>query len=270
MKGVSFISNGAVICGHAVVGGGFKEEDITYVHRAAYVSGTLRLVGGFWDQDDLMYQRLVEEKNMNIITIAEDIITAGEKQGIDLVEAEAILILEYMNAYDYALAMNEDGQTELYNLQTDSAEGTYTIRDAVEFCILQNENLINEAKNGLFAYEDDGYLPKLLVEEIVLKGILRKFEKNFDTPQTLCMETPLGTIVVNKSTEKEYPSVWIDLQRPNAPVDMPIALVEVCSDEGDIPDGEKHLITRVWRDAKDECYTDRIVHTGIDEFFEEN
>lgn len=50
---------------------------------------------------------------------------------------------------------------------------------------------------------------------------------------------------------------------------MPIALVEVCSDEGDLPEGENQLITRVWRDAKNESYTDRIVHEGVDEYFAE-
>ena len=43
----------------------------------------------------------------------------------------------------------------------------------------------------------------------------------------------------------------------------PVALIEFCKDETDLPPCGGYLITRVWDDMDQEGYTSRIVHTGL-------
>lgn len=83
----------------------------------------------------------------------------------------------------------------------------------------------------------------------------------------LRVETPLGAIIVRINNNPKYPGVWIDLRRTDADQDMPLALVEFCCDEADLPDGQPNLITRVWGDGMQDDFTDRIVHKGIEEYF---
>jgi len=85
--------------------------------------------------------------------------------------------------------------------------------------------------------------------------------------QDLRVETPLGTIIVRPSCNSEHPGVWIDLCRTKADDDMPLALIEFSNDDTDLPEGQPYLITRVWGNGRDESYTDRIVHQGIEEYF---
>ena len=114
-------------------------------------------------------------------------ITAGKQQGLNLSEVEAKLILECMDAHASALAINKDGQTKLYDLLADRAEGNefnYTICNAVEFCI--------ERIDELLAYKEDPYWSLLSRNKFILERILEKATE----PQALCVETPLGTIIV--------------------------------------------------------------------------
>lgn len=83
----------------------------------------------------------------------------------------------------------------------------------------------------------------------------------------LRVKTPLGDIIGGKTSDPEHPGVWLDLHRPDVDQDMPLALVEFCRNEGDVPEGDPNVITRVWGDAMQEDYTDRIVHQGIEDYF---
>lgn len=81
------------------------------------------------------------------------------------------------------------------------------------------------------------------------------------------VNTPLGEIVVKPSTDPLYPGIYIDLHRGDSSCDAPLAMVE-CVPEGYISD--KHeIITRVWQNAEDEGYSQKVVHYGIQEFFGE-
>ena len=91
--------------------------------------------------------------------------------------------------------------------------------------------------------------------------------------------TPLGTLVVKEATDPEHPGFYIDLRKPGCDSepegmpDAPLAMVEFCQDEGDSPDGEPNLITRVWgvapqKDSGAVEYTDRIFHQGLSKYFE--
>ena len=84
---------------------------------------------------------------------------------------------------------------------------------------------------------------------------------------SMCVDTPLGAIIVRTAYDPEHPGVWIDLRRPDVDCDMSVALIEFSSDDSDYPDGQPNLITRVWGDSKQEDYTTRVVHEGIEEFF---
>lgn len=81
------------------------------------------------------------------------------------------------------------------------------------------------------------------------------------------IETPLGAIVVRSSGgDEEHPGIWIDLRRPDADSDAPLALVEFVDDEADL-DGQ-NIVTRVWGDVNNDEYSERIVHRNIEKFFE--
>lgn len=81
------------------------------------------------------------------------------------------------------------------------------------------------------------------------------------------VETPLGALIVKESYDAEHPGIYIDLRRPDVGNDAPLALVEFAKDDGDFPEGEPHIISRIWGDAMDESYTTRVVHDNIEEFF---
>ena len=83
----------------------------------------------------------------------------------------------------------------------------------------------------------------------------------------LLIETPLGTIAVAETTEPAHPGVMIFLRSPDAHCYMPLCLVEFADDEADFPEGEPHVITRVWGDGMRDDYTVRVVHERIEEFF---
>lgn len=89
----------------------------------------------------------------------------------------------------------------------------------------------------------------------------------YDECRSLRVETPLGAIIARINTDPGYPGIWLDLRRSDADQDMPLAMVEFCQNEGDQPEDQPNIITRVWADGRNEGYTDRIVHQGIEEYF---
>ena len=89
-----------------------------------------------------------------------------------------------------------------------------------------------------------------------------------DTPAiTLRTGTPLGAIIARAATDPDHPGIYVDLRRTGAGADMPLALIEYAADEGDLPEGQPNIITRVWGDAAREDYTYRAAHGGIEKFF---
>ena len=81
------------------------------------------------------------------------------------------------------------------------------------------------------------------------------------------VETPLGAIIPRASNDPENPGIWIDLRRSDADCDLQLALVEFTADDGDLPEKEGHIITRVWSDGNQQSYTERIIHKGIEDYF---
>ncbi len=81
---------------------------------------------------------------------------------------------------------------------------------------------------------------------------------------TLRTETPLGAIIARSATDPNHPGIYIDLRRGVDDPDMPLALVEFAADEADMPAA---LITRVWGNATQEDYTERVVHQNVERYF---
>ena len=97
--------------------------------------------------------------------------------------------------------------------------------------------------------------------------VIEELLESRNHPEIVRVETPLGALIARDSCgDPDYPGIYIALRRPNADHDMILALVEFTAIEGDLPNGEGHIITRVYGDDGDE-YTDRVVHKGIEEFF---
>lgn len=82
----------------------------------------------------------------------------------------------------------------------------------------------------------------------------------------LCVETPLGTLVAYAGTDPAYPGIYIDLQRNGFGTDAPLVLAEFTETEADM-ENEGNLISRIWGNVSEEDYSDRVVHTGIADFF---
>lgn len=90
--------------------------------------------------------------------------------------------------------------------------------------------------------------------------------KTSESP-ALHVETPLGAITARLSGYgDEYPGIWVELIREKGG-DVGLALVEYTETEGDLTGG--HVITRVYGDAMNDEYTDRVVHKQIDKWYEE-
>ena len=77
----------------------------------------------------------------------------------------------------------------------------------------------------------------------------------------------MGAIIARAATDPDHPGIYVDLRRTGAGADMPLALIEYAADEGDLPEGQPNIITRVWGDAAREDYTYRAAHGGIERFF---
>lgn len=87
--------------------------------------------------------------------------------------------------------------------------------------------------------------------------------------ENIRIDTPIGTLVVSESTDPGHPGVWVDLRREGFDYDMSLALVEYTNDDNDpeMPEGGA-LVTRVWGHGECEDPTFRVVHKGIEEYFE--
>ena len=82
----------------------------------------------------------------------------------------------------------------------------------------------------------------------------------------LTVETPLGTLRAIESYYSGHPGIWIELKRNGEKDFFPLSLVEYTDDEADLPDNTKTIITRVWRDMFEDEYSDRVIHTNVENF----
>lgn len=90
--------------------------------------------------------------------------------------------------------------------------------------------------------------------------------KDDDTPK-IKTETPLGTLTAYKSTDPAHPGIYVDLCRGGK--EVPMALIEYTEDDADRDIEKNAMVTRIWGDAGQEDYTERIIHKNIENAFEE-
>lgn len=129
--------------------------------------------------------------------------------------------------------------------------------------------LAKEMKNLAEAMGDVPFIHErkiaLLDGAAAIEELLEKDEKQGNV---IRVDTPLGAIIARPSDYgEEYPGLFVDLRRTDADQDLLLALVEFTKDEGGYPEGEGHIITRVYRDAMKDEYSDRIVHERIEDYF---
>lgn len=91
--------------------------------------------------------------------------------------------------------------------------------------------------------------------------------ESLELPVALGVDTPLGTIVVKTAVDAEHPGIYLDLRRSDSKYDIPLVVVEFSADDVDRPEGEQNIITRIWGNANQEGYTNRVIHEGIENFF---
>ena len=94
--------------------------------------------------------------------------------------------------------------------------------------------------------------------------------------QNIYVETLAGTLHAYPSIDKDYPGIYIDLERNGKSCSVPLVLLDYSHTEfpecQDTTMAEKGvLVCRCWKDVRKEdyCEDDRTVFTGYDEFFAE-
>ena len=65
--------------------------------------------------------------------------------------------------------------------------------------------------------------------------------------------TPLGILIAYPSNDEKHPGIFIDIIRDD--YEFPVALIGLNGE------GNNRLITHVWKDIKQEDYSNRITHT---------
>lgn len=138
-----------------------------------------------------------------------------------------------------------------------------SIRDNIQYSVSSGDATVEEATNNIATF----------IEETGFEGMLWACEAEWAECEAheqlsgsiVRAETPLGAIIVRAATDPAHPGVWVDLRRPDADCDAPLALVEFSGDEGDHE--EPSIITRVWGDVCEEDYSKRIIHQNIEKYF---
>lgn len=142
---------------------------------------------------------------------------------------------------ELALADNADRLVILPSRTCTDADGEEALRRAMWDCNYKN--------NGVTRFTADAVAEKLCREA---------------KPARLSVETPVGCIMAQASTDPENPGIWVSLRKPGEEYEPTLALVEYTKDEADHL-GRSALITRVWGDTEQDEYTDRVLHTGLKE-----
>lgn len=114
------------------------------------------------------------------------------------------------------------------------------------------ERELDAVGNGQWCFKPKSFLPTACIEKLC----------NEAQKLRLSVKTPLGDIVAEASTDPDNPGMCVSLHRDGEDYEPQLALVEYTADEAD-REGPV-LITRVWGDARQVSYTDRVVHTGLE------
>jgi hypothetical protein len=114
---------------------------------------------------------------MKEIKNASELVAVAVRQGLEMKETEAAVVLGYIEGHDYTLLMGEDFTMMLHDIaggEGNDNDMPYNIRQAVEFCQEMNEELLldNSAKDD----PDEEYLLDLRKDELILDGLMKRAE----------------------------------------------------------------------------------------------
>jgi hypothetical protein len=101
---------------------------------------------------------------------------------------------------------------------------------------------------------------------IYAASLLRGGWKFYRHQTTAVIDTTLGQLVVELSSDPDYPGVYVDLHRDGCECDATLALVECPTTDWDSDKPE--IITRIWDNVVQEDFQTKVAHTGIEEYFE--
>lgn len=153
----------------------------------------------------------------------------------------ATLALDALQKVEELAAADKVGRVVILpDVSCTDADGEEALRRAMWDCNYKN--------NGVTRFTADAIAEKLSHEAQKVR---------------MSVKTPLGDIVAEPSTDPENPGIWVSLHQPEKDYEPALALVEYTKDEADRR--RPALITRVWGDAEQDEYTDRVVHTGLRE-----
>lgn len=114
---------------------------------------------------------------MQEIKKPEELMAVAVRQGVDMNETEAEVVLGYLEGHDYCLLMAEDFTMALHDLTEGDISNNdidYNIRQAVEFCQEMNEELLLE--NSSKDDPDEEYLLDLRKDELILDALMKRAE----------------------------------------------------------------------------------------------
>ncbi len=111
---------------------------------------------------------------------AEQLISIALRQGVPLSEAEADLILGYLEGHDYVLMSNEQSQTVRHDCQRDNdhrEDEPYTVQNTIRFALDMSEELLRCTEQA--EVPDEAYLSDLQNDGRVLSGLLDRIPGGF-------------------------------------------------------------------------------------------
>lgn len=114
---------------------------------------------------------------MKEIRNASELVAVSVRQGVELKEIEAEVILGYMEGHDYTLLMSEDFTMMLHDIaggEDNDNDMPYNIRQAVEFCQEMNEELLLDSSSK--DDPDEEYLLDLRKDELILDSLMKRVE----------------------------------------------------------------------------------------------
>lgn len=108
----------------------------------------------------------------------KELVAAAGRQGCPMDHIEAKIMLGYMEGHDYQLAEDDSGALYRRDLAAgdpdEAACQPYTIRDALDFCIDMNEELLDlESKKDA---PDTSYITQLEEDARILLGLNKRLE----------------------------------------------------------------------------------------------
>lgn len=116
---------------------------------------------------------------MTEILKSEQLIPFALRQNVSLSEAEAAMLLGYMEGHDYVLLADDQGQMVRHDLQMGndhSKDDPYTIEDAVCFAAEMNEDILRDTESKWET--DEGYLSGLRRDDRMLTALLERLHQN--------------------------------------------------------------------------------------------